>query len=124
MPKQNRRVRVKEVEVVDFRDATMARLAAARASAQAALDAIDETLMLFVNPDEDKSGKKRKSMLDDASVAAGEASRALEAAQANFDELEAEDLKSGEPDQEEEDDDENVADDLEDDEIEEDEDDD
>jgi hypothetical protein len=124
VPKPKRsRVRVKEVEVVDVRDATMARLAAARASAQAVLDAVDESLMLFVNPDEDKAGRKRKGMISDATDAAGEVSRALEAAQSSFDEMTGDDLAAGEPDDDEEDDDEDdedLADDLEEDEIEDD----
>lgn len=79
------------------RDFVMARLAAARASAQAVLDAIDETLVLFVTPDEDERGKQRKEFLEAALEASGEVSRALEAAQEGIGDMSKEALQMEEP---------------------------
>jgi hypothetical protein len=98
-----------KVEIVpDARDYCMARLAAARVSAQAALDAIDESLMLFVCPGDDKSGKKREGLMEAASEALGEASRGIEAAtgEEGWEAMDDEDVKAEEPDVDDEDEDE------------------
>lgn len=79
------------------RDYVMARLAAARAGAQSVLDAVDETLVLFVNPDEDERGKQRKELLEAALEASGEVSRALEAAQEGIGDMSKEALQMEEP---------------------------
>ena len=63
------------------RDYVMARLAAARTSAKATCDAIDEAIAIFVNPTEDPKGKERKQLMDDALQAAGAANLALESAE-------------------------------------------
>lgn len=63
------------------RDFVMARLAAARLSLQAAVDAIDETTALYVDPEDDESGEDRKESLSVALECAGAGSRALEAAE-------------------------------------------
>lgn len=80
------------------RDFAMARLAAARASAQSTLDAIDEALILFVTPDEDERGKQRRELVDAALEASGEASRALEEAQSGLKEMSSDAMTMGEPD--------------------------
>lgn len=100
-----------DVEVTD-RDYVMARLAAARASAQAALESIDEMLGLFVEPEEDPKGKQRDQIFEAASDALGAASRSLEAAQLVWDEsddidpAEGEDYDDAEGDEDDEEDEE------------------
>ncbi len=102
MPKR----RVKEIEVVaDPRDFVMARIAAAIASAQSGIDALLEAALHFADPDDDRQGKKRKELLDDADESLGIASRAVQAAQAGIDDCSKEDLVTGEPDVDEVDDD-------------------
>ncbi|HEY4266778.1 MAG TPA: hypothetical protein VGM94_01170 [Galbitalea sp.] len=98
---------VSDLEITP-RDFVMARLAAARASAQAAIDAIDECIAIFVNPDDDKAGKERAELVDAALESVGAASRALESAESTFDQA---DMKECEP--WEDDDDENGDDDEE-----------
>jgi hypothetical protein len=83
-------------ELLTFRDFVMARLAAARVSAQAAIEQIDAALGHFVDPDEDKGGTERGELLEGALEAIGEASRGIEAAQHIWDNEEVED--DGEPD--------------------------
>jgi predicted ATP-grasp superfamily ATP-dependent carboligase len=77
-----KRIRI-EVEAT-ARDFAMARLAAARASATAMIEAIDDCLNLFVDPEDDISGKERKELVDSALEAAGCSSRALESAEEMF----------------------------------------
>lgn len=91
---------VRDLEITP-RDFVMARLAAARASAQAAIDAIDECIAIFVNPDDDKAGKERAELVDAALESVGAASRALESAESTFDQA---DMKECEPWEENEDD--------------------
>jgi hypothetical protein len=91
------------------RDFVMARLLAARASAQAAIDAIDDATLLFVEPEDDEKGKKRRKLLEAALDASGAASRALECAdeampEVDFVECEPWD-EDGDEDEDEEDDD-------------------
>lgn len=83
------------------RDFVMARLAAARASATNTIAAIDEINALFINPDDDASGKKRREALADALDEAGALCRALECAEEEIDEV---DMKAPEPWEEEDDD--------------------
>lgn len=66
---------------VTQRDFVMARLAAARSSLQAALDAIDESVALFVDPEDDRSGDTRKEAISEALECTGAGSRALESAE-------------------------------------------
>jgi len=77
------------------RDFVMARLAAARTSASAAITQIDEILGHFVDPDEDKDGAERGDLFEGALEMLGEATRGVEAAQHVWDEEEVED--DGEP---------------------------
>lgn len=105
MPPRTRKqpeVEVDDDEAIAARDAVMARLAAARAAATSTVAAIDEALLLFINPDEDTSGRKRKEALDDALEEAGAVCRALECAEEELDDA---DMKAREPWEEEEDDD-------------------
>jgi hypothetical protein len=76
------------------RDFVMARLAAARNALQASIESIDESLALYVNPDDDAKGKERKELLDTAVESVGVASRCLEAAEETIGEV---DFKEGEP---------------------------
>ena len=62
------------------RDFVMARLAAARAALQLALDGVDEALAMFLDPDEDRAGKERADLISGALECAGTGSRALECA--------------------------------------------
>ena len=84
------------------RDATMARLAAARSCAQATVDAIDEALVLFVDPDEDDDGGERVELIETALEQAGMASRALEAAQTDIKSIDAEECEPWDEDSEDE----------------------
>ena len=79
------------------RDFVMARLAAARASAQSAISAIDDALVLFVDPDDDEGGGEREEMIGEALEAIGGATRALESAEKEFETLEDAELETGEP---------------------------
>lgn len=65
---------------VTARDFAMARLAAARSCAQSVTSAIDEALILFLDPDEDDDGAERVQMIEDALDLAGSCARALESA--------------------------------------------
>ena len=105
MPRRKRSVTTHE-----SRDAYQARLAAGRSAAADALAAIDEAIAYSVNPDEDRSGKKREEAVETALEAAGLASRALEEAQAAWEHV---DPLEGEPweEHDEEDDDEDEEDD-------------
>jgi hypothetical protein len=76
------------------RDFVMARLAAGRAAAQAAISAMDEVLNLFVNPDDDRRGKEREELIGEALEALGCACRAVEMAESTF---ELADLSECEP---------------------------
>lgn len=96
-----------EIEPTE-RDFVMARLAAARAAAQQAVNAIDESLHFFINPDDDKKGKKRKEMIDEALEAMGVATRSLEMAEVTVDEidpLEEEPWEEGDEDEEDDEED-------------------
>ncbi len=85
MPRARKKVRM-EVELeATPRDFVMARLAAGRAAAQASIEAIDEALNLFVDPDQDKKGKERKELVESALESMGCASRALESAEETID---------------------------------------
>jgi hypothetical protein len=78
-PKKSVRV---EVELaVTPRDYVMARLAAARMSAQHAIDAIDDIVGLCVDPGEDPKLTERKELLEAALDHAGATARALECAE-------------------------------------------
>jgi hypothetical protein len=102
--------RAKKKEIVvesDPRDFVMARLAAGRAAAQAAINAIDDAMNLFVNPDDDKGGKEREADVEEALEALGVACRAIEAAEESLDEV---DMTEGEPWDEEVDEDEDEED--------------
>jgi hypothetical protein len=67
------------------RDFVMARLAAARAAAQEMVEAVDDTLQLFIDPSEDEDGKDRKEAIEAALESAGCATRALECALDRYD---------------------------------------
>jgi hypothetical protein len=92
------------------RDFVMARLAAGRAAAQSAITAMDDVLNLFVNPDQDKRGKEREEGIGEALEALGCACRAVEMAEATFDEVDLDECEpwddDGEPDEEEDEDEE------------------
>lgn len=90
------------------RDFVMARIAAGRAAAQSAIEAIDDALNLFVNPDQDRRGKARSELIGEALEALGCACRAVEMAEATLDQAdmrECEPWDDGDPDDAEEDED-------------------
>lgn len=62
------------------RDYVMARVAAARASAQAAVELCDAVIDHCVDPTKDKNAKQRLECLEGATEALGAASRSLEEA--------------------------------------------
>lgn len=87
----------------------MARLAAARVSAQSAVNAIDEALELFIEVDEDAKGKDRTELVETALESVGCATRALEAAEealpgVDFEECEPWDESDDDDEDEDEDD--------------------
>lgn len=67
-----------------FRDHAMARLAAARALAQSAVDACDDAINMFLEPEEDEKGIERAELIEAALESAGAACRALEACEEVF----------------------------------------
>lgn len=87
----------------NFRDAAMARLAAARTSAGASVSLIDDCLTLFLDPSDDKSGDARKELLEILADVTGELSRSLEHAQVNIERMEREEFLEEEPDDDDED---------------------
>lgn len=94
MPRTTRKPAPETEPVDDARDYVMARLAAARSSAQSVVQSIDDILVLFVNPDDDKTGKQRTELLDVALEDAGVLCRALESAEEEFGDV---DMKACEP---------------------------
>lgn len=86
--------------MAEGRDFVMARLAAARQHLQAATEAVDGCVSLFLFPADDKSGKDRREALDIASDAAGQASRAIENAESVFETLNKGELEEEEPENE------------------------
>lgn len=102
------RRKIVEVEVdaeYTARDGAMARLAAARACAQSAIEAIDEAIHLFVETGDDAKGKERTELIDSALEAAGMLSRALEAAQEDMKEVDPEECEPWDEDGDDEDED-------------------
>lgn len=83
------------------RDFVMARLAAGRSAAQSAIGAIDDALAFFVNPDDDKTGKERRDLVETALEDAGVLCRALESAEEQIGEV---DYKMCEPWEDDDDD--------------------
>ena len=69
-----------ELDQSASRDFVMARLYAARVCAQGAVEAIDEAIAYFVDPDEDDEGEERTELIESALENAGMATRALESA--------------------------------------------
>jgi hypothetical protein len=78
------------------RDYVMARIAAARASAQAAIELCDVAIANFVEPDDDKDGTERGESIDAGLEALGSATRSLEEAHRVWDEDDEIDLEEGE----------------------------
>jgi len=87
------------------RDQAMARLAASRSCAQAAIEAIDEALALFVNPDEDDDASERTEIIEAAIDAAGMMQRALEAASGHMERVDPEACEPWDEDGDDDDDD-------------------
>ena len=118
-----RRLPAAQVEVENPRDFTLARLAIARGSLQAAIEAIDDCVGAFANPESDKRGKDRRELIGDALECTGTANRALEAAEQEIkDSFEAATWQEREPWEDDDEDDEDDEDDDEDDDDDEDED--
>ncbi len=86
---------------ITLRDYTMARLAAARAAFAAGIDAIDDAIGLFVDPDDDDDGSERKEMIETALEHAGAAARALECAEEVIDHIDPEECEPWDADEEE-----------------------
>jgi hypothetical protein len=99
VPRRRLPTPVPEIEDGDHnvRDFVMARLMAARASAQAVIEAIDVAASAFVNPESDAKGRERREVIEDALEAAGTVSRALESAEAELEVFDADDWKEREP---------------------------
>lgn len=88
------------------RDFFMARIAAARSSAQGVIDACDEIIGLCIDPDEDGKLKKRAEELAEALEFSGATSRALESAEAMIDTVDPEAVEPWETEVDDDDDDE------------------
>lgn len=87
------------------RDYIMARLAAARGAITAAEEVLDGCILIFMAPDEDKSGSERREALDELLDYAGDISRSVELAQEGMEDISKAELKEGEPEHPEENDD-------------------
>lgn len=85
----------------EARDFVMARLAAAGAMAAAATAQINDALALFCAPDDDKKGKERAELLEAIDDTLGDATRAVQAAQEVWPEV---DPTEGEPEGDDDDD--------------------
>jgi hypothetical protein len=86
------------------RDYVMARIAAARASAQTAIELCDVAIANFVEPDEDKDGTERGESIDAGLEALGSATRSLEEAHRVWEDDDELDLEEGEDYESDEDD--------------------
>lgn len=86
----------------DARDFVMARLAAARVSAAAAIMAIDETIVMFVDVEEDEDGADRTDAIAAALEEAGRATRALEAAEERMSKVDPQDCEPWDTDEDDE----------------------
>lgn len=105
MPIKNRRP-IREPEPQEdnefsARDFVMARLAAARAAAQAAIEDIDASLNLFIDVEEDKKAKEREELLGSALESIGCATRALESAEEMMGEVDPEECEPWDGDEDE-----------------------
>lgn len=85
------------------RDFVMARLAAARGQLSAATGALDDALILFVETDDDRTGKKRAELIEAVDASIAEAARGVQLAMS---ELDAIDPKETEPEPEDDEDEE------------------
>lgn len=82
------------------RDYVMARLAAARISAMAAVGAIDEAIELFVEVEEDDDGSERTELVETALENIGCATRALESAEEKMPKVDPEECEPWDADEE------------------------
>lgn len=94
-----------EEEDATSRDFVMARLAAARHSALATIEAIDEAMGLFVNPEDDGDGSERTELVQTALEAAGCTSRALESAEERIEDIDPEECEPWDADDDDDEDD-------------------
>ena len=76
-----------EVVPADARNYVMARLAACRVALSGATEAVDETISLFVEPEDDPEGKVRAEFLEGIDELVGDAARAVQAAQELMDSI-------------------------------------
>ncbi len=91
--------------MAEQRDYIMARLAAARGALTATQEVLDGCILLFIAPDEDKSGADRKEALEELLDMAGDISRSIEMAQEGMEGISKAELREGEPEHPEESDD-------------------
>lgn len=106
MPKVKKKRPPKLVCEPNSRDYVMARIAAARTSAQAFVDTCDEILGHFTDPAEDKDGEERDGAFDVGAEALGAASVSFGEAHRVWDEDDDESMLEGEEDYPDEDEDE------------------
>lgn len=85
------------------RDFVMARLAAARTHAQAAVEALDEALAHWTSPEEDDDGKERAECLEEALTALGCATRSAECAEESAKHADLNELEPWDEDDEDDD---------------------
>jgi hypothetical protein len=88
-----------EVEAT-ARDYAMARVAAARASAAAVIDACDDFITLCIDPEDDDDASERQELLESALEHAGAAARALESAEVMIDKIDPEECEPWDADEE------------------------
>lgn len=84
------------------RDFVMARLAAARGQVTLAAGAIDDALQLFVDPDDDRTGKDRAAAIETADAALADAARAVQLAGAELGNIDPQEAEPDADDEEEE----------------------
>jgi hypothetical protein len=89
----------KEEEASASREYTLARLAVVRGALASASSGLDEILVLFVAPDDDKKGSKRSELLEAIDESIGIAATAVQSAQTSWEDC---DPGEGEPEEEEE----------------------
>lgn len=94
------------IVVPSNRDFFLARCAAARSSAAAMIDAIDEMVALCMDGDEDLKLRERKEALGEALELAGATSRALECAEEMIDRVDPKEIEPWDTEEAEEDDEE------------------
>lgn len=86
------------------RDYVLARLAICRGALASASMAIDEAVLMFLEPSDDKRGEGRSGLLEGIDSAIGDAARAIQAAMPAMEDIDPKEGETDPEDDEEEDD--------------------